>query len=82
MPDLSAYRTMVQNMGLKKPDAYTPYAAGMKLYGGGRSNPTSGPVDKEGYREREMLNRAKRNATLQMLQKYGQGRAPGTNPRA
>jgi len=82
MAELSAYRTMVQNMGLKKPDAYTPYAAGMKLYGGGRSNPTSGPVDKEGYREREMLNRAKRNAALQTMKKYQSGRMLGTQPRS
>jgi len=31
------------------------YAAGNKIYGFGRSNPTSGPVDPIGYRERDML---------------------------
>lgn len=39
-------------MGFQKPDAYTPYAAGAKTYGMGRPNPTSGPVDNQGYQER------------------------------
>lgn len=63
----SYFQQYLTNYGLKKPDAYTPYAAGYKMYGGGRSNPTSGPVDKAGYVEREMLNRAKRNAALQRM---------------
>jgi len=69
----SAFRTQVANFGLTKPDAYTPYAAGMKLYGGGRSNPTSGPVDKAGYQERDMLNRSKRQAVLNQLKKVQSG---------
>lgn len=73
MPDDSAFRTQVANFGLTKPDAYTPYAAGMKLYGGGRSNPTAGPVAREGYREREMLNRSKRQAVLNQLKKVQSG---------
>jgi len=32
------------------------------MYGGGRMNPTSGPVDKAGYRERDLKRRAKLNA--------------------
>lgn len=57
-----------QLYGLTKPDAYTPYAAGFKMYGGGRSNPTSGPVDRAGYMERERNNRARRNAALRIMQ--------------
>lgn len=64
---MDTFQEFLQNYGFKKPDAYTPYAAGYKMYGGGRSNPTSGPVDKAGYMERERLNRAKRNAALARL---------------
>jgi hypothetical protein len=34
------------------------YSAGNKTYGFGRSNPTSGPVDKLGYRERNLMQNA------------------------
>lgn len=34
------------------------YSAGNKVYGGGRSNPTSGTVDPSGYVEREVNNQA------------------------
>lgn len=46
---------------------FNSYAAGNKIYGAGRSNPTSGPVDKLGYRERDLLIRARRNALLRRL---------------
>lgn len=46
---------------------YNPYAAGAKIYGAGRSNPTSGPVDKMGYRERDRATIARRNAILRRL---------------
>lgn len=69
----NVYQQMVDYYGLTKPDAYTPYAAGYKLYGGGRSNPTSGPVDKAGYQERDLLNRARRNAVLRKLRATQQG---------
>lgn len=63
------FRQYVASYGMapKKPDAYTPYAAGYKMYGGGRSNPTNGPVDKAGYMQRDMLNRAKRDAVLAQM---------------
>lgn len=73
------YETFRAYLGMgDKQDAYTPYAAGYKMYGGGRSNPTSGPVDKAGYQERELLNRAKRNAALRRMQALQQG--DYTNP--
>lgn len=50
---------------------YQSYAAGNKVYGAGRSNPTSGPVDKLGYRERDAATRLKRNAMLRRM-KAGQ----------
>jgi hypothetical protein len=44
-----------------------PYSVGNKIYGGGRSFPTSGPVDKLGYRERDAKSRARRNAILKRM---------------
>lgn len=53
-----------------------PYASGDKIYGGGRSFPTMGPVDPLGYRERDAKASARRNAILRRMQakqssKYG-----------
>lgn len=53
---------------------FNPYAAGQKIYGGGRSNPTSGPVDPMGYRERDLATQARRNALLRRLQAQMTGR--------
>jgi hypothetical protein len=50
-----------------KPDSYNAYAAGNKIYGSGRSNPTMGPVDPTGYRERDAVVRLKRNALLRRM---------------
>lgn len=47
---------------------FNPYAAGDKVYGAGRSFPTMGPVNKLGYRERDLATRARRNALLRRLQ--------------
>lgn len=48
--------------------AFNSYAAGNKVYGGGRSFPTMGPVDKLGYRERDAKTKARRNALLRRMQ--------------
>jgi hypothetical protein len=53
------------------PDSFNAYAAGNKVYGSGRSNPTMGPVDPTGYLERDAAVRLKRNAMLRRL-KAGQ----------
>lgn len=53
---------------------YNPYAAGNKVYGGGRSFPTMGPVDKLGYRERDLQVKSRRNALLRRLQAMQGGR--------
>lgn len=41
---------------------FNPFAAGARMYGSGRMNPTMGPVDKTGYAERDMKRKAKINA--------------------
>jgi hypothetical protein len=51
-----------------KPDSYNSYAAGNKIYGLGRSNPTMGPVDRTGYLERDATVRLRRNALLKRMQ--------------
>lgn len=51
-----------------------PYAVGDKIYGGGRSFPTSGPVDPMGYRERDAKTAARRNAILRRLQAKQSGK--------
>jgi hypothetical protein len=65
------FRSQVRRLGLNKPDAYTPYAAGSKLYGYGRSNPTSGQISSDGmqgYRARDRATRLRRQNTLAKMQ--------------
>jgi len=45
-----------------------PYAVGNRIYAGGRSNPTQGPVDRLGYKERDAKSTARRSAVLRRLQ--------------
>lgn len=45
-----------------------PYAVGNKIYGGGRSFPTMGPVDRLGYAERDATAKARRDAMLRRMQ--------------
>lgn len=52
---------------------YNPYAAGAKTYGMLRNAPNIGPVDKQGYRERDAMHRARRNAVLRRMQKQMSG---------
>lgn len=47
---------------------YLPYAAGNKIYGGGRDAPNIGPVDPMGHRERDLKYQARRDAMLRRLQ--------------
>lgn len=51
-----------------------PYAAGDKIYGGGRPFPTSGPVDPLGYRERDAKATARRNAILRRMRANQSGK--------
>jgi hypothetical protein len=52
---------------------FNKYAAGAKVYGGGRSNPTSGPVDPLGYRIRDRQTAARRNALLRRMKAQQRG---------
>lgn len=72
-----------RRIGMHQPvngGGYEPYAAGNKHYGGGRSFPTNGPVDPSGYRERDAMAQARRNAILRQIQSKQSGnyRAAGT----
>lgn len=50
---------------------FNSYAAGNKVYGGGRSSPhVGGGLDKLGYAERDLAHSAKRNALLRRMQKH------------
>lgn len=51
-----------------------PYAVGNKIYGGGRSYPTSGPVDRLGYRERDARTKARRDAVLRRMKAKNSGK--------
>jgi hypothetical protein len=50
---------------------FNPFAAGAKVYGGGRYNPTMGPVDKTGYAERDRKLQVRRNALQAKLKARG-----------
>lgn len=52
---------------------YLPYAAGNKIYGGGRDAPNLGPVDPTGYHERDLKYQARRTAMLRRLQAMQSG---------
>lgn len=53
--------------------AYNPYATGNRVYGGGRSMPNIGPSDPAGYRERDKLHKARRNAMLRRMKAQQSG---------
>jgi hypothetical protein len=49
------------------------YAAGNKVYGGGRPMPTVGRVDPLGYADRDLATKARRNALLRRMQASQKG---------
>lgn len=54
--------------------SFQPYAAGRKVYGGGRSAPNVGPVtNTQGYRERDLRQRAMKQRMLKKLKKKREG---------
>ncbi len=53
---------------------FNPYAVGNKIYGGGRSFPTSGAVDPTGYRERDLQTKARRDALLRRMRAQNSGK--------
>jgi hypothetical protein len=52
---------------------FNAFAAGAKVYGGGRYNPTMGPVDKTGYAERDRKQKVRRNALQAKLKATSKG---------
>lgn len=44
-----------------------PYAVGNRVYGGGMPQPTLGPVDRMGYKERDLQTKARRDAILRRM---------------
>lgn len=55
--------------------SFTPYAAGPKRYGGGRSAPNVGPVtNMQGYRERDLRAKVYKQRMMKKLKKKQQGR--------
>jgi hypothetical protein len=59
--------------------AFTPYAAGKKIYGQVSSSPTMGPVDKTGYADRDRKIAARKNAILQKMQGTNKGAYAATD---
>lgn len=54
---------------------FQPYAAGNKIYGGGRPMPNLGPVtDTQGYVERDLRLKTLRENMLKRMQASQQGR--------
>ena len=53
---------------------FNPYAAGNKVYGAGRPMPNVGAVNKEGYRKRDRLAKARRDAMLRRMKAQQKGK--------
>lgn len=58
---------------------FNPYAAGAKIYGGSRYNPTMGPVDPTGYKERDRARQVRRNALHAKLKATSKGAYGNSN---
>lgn len=52
---------------------FLPYAAGNKIYGGGRDAPNIGPVDPTGHKVRDLKYQARRSAMLRRLKALKKG---------
>ena len=57
---------------------FNKYAAGNKVYGGGRPMPTIGPVDPAGYKERDAMN-IRKTAMLRRMQAQQSGKYMSPN---
>lgn len=63
-------------LGLTKPDGYNGLALGGKTYGSGRPMPNIGSVSatgKQGYRQRDNMLAAKKQALLEFMQAGNRG---------
>lgn len=58
---------------------FSPFAAGSKTYGQSMMSPTSGPVDKTGYRDRDRRLRVRRNAILAKMKDVNKGAYASSN---
>jgi hypothetical protein len=58
----------------RQTSGFNPYAAGDKIYGGGRSFPTIGPVDRTGYKERDAKAKARQSAIIRRLKATQSGK--------
>jgi hypothetical protein len=58
----------------RRDTGFNPYAVGNKVYGAGRFFPTSGPVDKVGYRERDAKHKARQQAILNRMRALSQNK--------
>lgn len=56
-----------------KPQDFNAYVAGNRVFNGGSSAPTMGPVDPTGYRERDLKIKARRNAILRRMKSNSKG---------
>ena len=74
---MDPFRQQIAQMGLTKPDAFTPYAAGDKTYGlSGRHNAQSGPMATQGmlgYQARDREVAARKQAMLNQMQAAQKG---------
>ena len=71
-PTMSDFMAGIQGLN----GGFNPYAAGEKRYGAsGRDAPNIGPTSSpEGYRERDLVKRARRNYMLRMMKAKQRGR--------
>lgn len=63
----------------RRDSGFNPYAVGNKVYGSGRFFPTSGPVDKSGYRERDSKHKARQQAILNRMKALQSGKVISAN---
>lgn len=57
-----------------QPKQFNAYAAGRKVYGGGRDAPNIGPVDPLGYRERDRQIAARKAAIIKRMKAIQRGK--------
>ena len=74
MPD-SSYNTFLETIMNRYNGGFQPYAAGDKRYGAsGRDAPNIGPTaNRQGYAERDLVAKARRNYMLRQMQNRQRG---------
>jgi len=70
MPDANFMQYLQGNI-----QTFNPYGAGKKVYGGGRYAPNLGPTSSpDGYRQRDLIAKARRDAMLKRLKAEQRGK--------